>query len=136
MAAENFERGSRRSNNNDGNNVAKELLMDQRFQHRTIVSFLALIGILTNAELASNSGLEVVVEGAKEISERIMKVIYDTKVDVIRILFNSEPIEESETVNPGFILDYDKDGNVVGMEILHASKRIEDPRSIEYTIAG
>ncbi len=110
--------------------------MDQRFQHRTIVRLLALIGILTNAESASNSGLEVVVEGAKEISERIMKVIYDTQVDVIRILFDSEPIEESETVNPGVILDYDKHGNVVGMEMLNASKRIKDPRSIEYTIAG
>ena len=65
-----------------------------------------------------------------------MKVTYDTEVDVLSILFNNEPIEESEPVSPSVILDYDKDGNVVGMEILHASKRIEDPRSIEYTIAG
>jgi len=34
------------------------------------------------------------------------------------------------------ILDYDKDGNIVGMEILDASKRIENPHSVEYTVAG
>ena len=65
-----------------------------------------------------------------------MKVTYDPEVDVVRIVFNNETIEESETIKPGVILDYDKDGNVVGMEMLYASKQIEDPRSMEYTIAG
>jgi uncharacterized protein YuzE len=65
-----------------------------------------------------------------------MKVTYDPEVDVLRILFNNEPIEESDIIRPGVVLDYDKDGNVVGMEMLYASKRIEDPRSMEYTIAG
>jgi uncharacterized protein YuzE len=65
-----------------------------------------------------------------------MKVTYDPEVDVLRILFNSEPIEESDTIKPGVIFDYDKDGNVVGMEILNASKRMENPRSVEYAIAS
>jgi uncharacterized protein YuzE len=30
------------------------------------------------------------------------------------------------------ILDYDKDGNVVGMEILDASKRVENPGAVEF----
>jgi len=34
------------------------------------------------------------------------------------------------------ILDYDKDGNIVGLEILDASKRVENPRSLEYAIAS
>jgi uncharacterized protein YuzE len=33
-------------------------------------------------------------------------------------------------------LDYDKDGNVAGIEILNASKRVENPRSVEYAVAG
>lgn len=64
-----------------------------------------------------------------------MKVTYDPEVDVVRILFNSTPIEESDEEKPGVILDYDKDGNVVGMEILDASKRMENPRAVEYAVS-
>lgn len=65
-----------------------------------------------------------------------MKVTYDPEVDVVRILFNSTPIEESDETKPGVVLDYDKEGNVVGMEILNASKRMENPRLVEYAIAS
>ena len=46
-----------------------------------------------------------------------MKVVYDPEVDVLRILFSSAPIEESDEDKPGVILDYDVGGNIVGMEI-------------------
>ena len=65
-----------------------------------------------------------------------MKVTYDPEVDVVRILFNSSPIEESDETKPGVVLDYDKDGNVVGMEILNASRRMENPRLVEYAISS
>lgn len=65
-----------------------------------------------------------------------MKIIYDPEVDVLRILFSNTPIEESDEDKPGVILDYDKEGNIVGLEILDASKRMENPRSIEYAVAG
>jgi YD repeat-containing protein len=65
-----------------------------------------------------------------------MKVTYDPQVDVVRIIFSGQPIEESDEDKPGLILDYDKDGNVVGIEILDASKRMENPRSLEYAVAG
>jgi uncharacterized protein YuzE len=65
-----------------------------------------------------------------------MKVTYDPEVDVLRILFSSASIEESDEDKPGVIIDYDKNGNVVGMEILDASKRIENPRSVEYAVAS
>ncbi len=65
-----------------------------------------------------------------------MKVIYDPEVDVLRILFSSASIEESDEDKPGIIIDYDKDGNIVGMEILDASKRVENPRSVEYAVAS
>jgi uncharacterized protein YuzE len=63
-----------------------------------------------------------------------MKVTYDPEVDVLRILFSSAPIEESDEDKPGVILDYDKDGNVVGLEVLNASQRIENPRAVEYAV--
>jgi len=65
-----------------------------------------------------------------------MKVTYDPEVDVLRIRFSSSPIEESDEEKPGVILDYDKDGNVVGLEILDASKRMENPRSVEYAVTS
>ena len=63
-----------------------------------------------------------------------MKVTYDPEVEVLRILLSDAPIEESDQDKPGVILDYDKDGNVVGLEILEASKRITNPRSVEYAV--
>jgi uncharacterized protein YuzE len=65
-----------------------------------------------------------------------MKVTYDAEVDVIRILFSDAPIEESDEEKPGVILDYDADGNVIGLEILDASRRVTNPRSLEYAVTG
>ncbi|HEX7469232.1 MAG TPA: DUF2283 domain-containing protein [Verrucomicrobiae bacterium] len=63
-----------------------------------------------------------------------MKVTYDSEVDVLHVLFSNAPIEESDEDKPGVILDYDKDGNVVGVEILDAQKRLgarENVRGVE-----
>lgn len=65
-----------------------------------------------------------------------MKVVYDAEVDVLRILFSDAAIEESDEEKPGTILDYDQAGNIVGLEILDASKRIANPRSIEHMVVG
>ena len=65
-----------------------------------------------------------------------MKILYDPEVDVLRIVFNDLPVEESDEEKPGLILDYDKNGNIVGMEVLDASKRIANPRALEYAVAG
>ena len=65
-----------------------------------------------------------------------MKVYYDPEVDVLRILFSNQAIEESDEDKPGVIIDYDKSGNIVGLEVLEASKNMENPRSVEYAVAG
>lgn len=64
-----------------------------------------------------------------------MKVTYDQEVDVLTIQLSRAPVEESDEDKPGVILDYDKDGNIVGIEILNASKRMENPRALEYAVA-
>jgi uncharacterized protein YuzE len=64
-----------------------------------------------------------------------MKIIYDPTVDVLRILFQDVPIAESDEDESGIIFDFDRDGNVVGLEILDASHRIDNPQSLNYTIA-
>lgn len=63
-----------------------------------------------------------------------MKITYDPEVDVLRIIFSNVPIEESDEEKPGVIFDYDGYGNIVGLEILDASKRMDNPRSVEYSI--
>ncbi len=63
-----------------------------------------------------------------------MKVIYDPAEDVLSILFSTAPIAETSEGKPGVILDYDQEGNLVGLEIMEASMRIENPRSLEYAI--
>jgi uncharacterized protein YuzE len=65
-----------------------------------------------------------------------VRVTYDPEVDVLRIVLSNSPIEESDEDKPGVILDYDKEGNIVGLEILDASKRVSNPRSVEYAVAG
>jgi uncharacterized protein YuzE len=64
-----------------------------------------------------------------------MKVTYDPEVDVLRILFRDVPVEESDSEKPGVILDYDKDGNIVGLEILNASQRVDRPQALEHAVA-
>jgi uncharacterized protein YuzE len=59
-----------------------------------------------------------------------MKISYDPEVDVLSVLLNTNPIEESDEERPGLILDYDSDGNVVGIEVLNASTRVDNP--LEY----
>jgi uncharacterized protein YuzE len=63
-----------------------------------------------------------------------MKVMYDPEVDVLSILLSDAPVEESDEDKPGLILDYDRHGNVVSLEILDASKRMGNPMSVEYAV--
>ena len=63
-----------------------------------------------------------------------MKVTYDTETDTLRIILSEVAIDESDEDKPGVILDYDAGGNVVGMEILDASKRMEIPDSVEFAV--
>lgn len=65
-----------------------------------------------------------------------MKVTYDPEVDVLRILFSDATIEESDEEKPGLVLDYDRNGNIVGLEILDASERVGSPRSLEFAVTG
>jgi len=65
-----------------------------------------------------------------------MKVTYDPEVDVLRIVFRDVAIEESDEDKPGVILDYDKEGNIVGLEVLNASQRVENPRGVDYAVTS
>lgn len=54
-----------------------------------------------------------------------MKAYYDPEADVLAIKWGEAKYAESNEVAPGVILDYDRDGNVIGIEVLDASKQIK-----------
>ncbi|HEY0555253.1 MAG TPA: DUF2283 domain-containing protein [Thermoanaerobaculia bacterium] len=49
----------------------------------------------------------------------------DRKNDALHFRLDESKIVESEEVEPGVVLDFDKDGRVVGMEMLGLSTRTE-----------
>ena len=65
-----------------------------------------------------------------------MKVNYDAGVDVLRILLSDKTVFESDEEKPGIILDYDEVGNLVGIEILDASSRTDNPRAVELAVSA
>lgn len=56
-----------------------------------------------------------------------MKIDYDPATDALYVRLSEHPIIESEQVKPGIVLDYDESGNVVGIEVLSASKNDNAP---------
>jgi len=64
-----------------------------------------------------------------------MKVKYDKETDILYIKLSDESIEESDEDKKGIILDYSKSGNLVGIEILNASKSSLNPSKVEYEVA-
>ena len=52
-----------------------------------------------------------------------MKLHVDKKADALYLRLDESPIVESEEVSPGVVLDYNDSDEVVGVEMLHLSKR-------------
>jgi len=63
-----------------------------------------------------------------------MRVIYDVGTDTLSIILSDLPIVESDEAKPGIILDYGASGNVVSLEILDASKRVDQPTQMLYEL--
>ena len=64
-----------------------------------------------------------------------MKVIYDQVADTLTIIFSESPVAESDEDKSGVILDYDDKGNLVSLEIMDASRRVNVPSKIEYQVS-
>jgi uncharacterized protein YuzE len=60
-----------------------------------------------------------------------MRVRIDQGADAVYLNLTDRPIEGSEEVADGIIVDYDAQGRIVGVEILHASKRTDDPDALK-----
>jgi uncharacterized protein YuzE len=53
-----------------------------------------------------------------------MKLKVDEKNDVLYLRLDESKIVESEEVQPGVILDFDANNNVIGIELLGVSGRV------------
>jgi uncharacterized protein YuzE len=53
-----------------------------------------------------------------------MKIAYYPDTDSMYIDLNEKPSSESREVSPGVVLDYDAEGNIVGIDIDNASTKL------------
>jgi uncharacterized protein YuzE len=64
-----------------------------------------------------------------------MKVIYDQQTDTLSIILRQGKIAESDEVKQGLILDYDKAGQLLSIELLDASEQVNRPHAVEFALA-
>jgi uncharacterized protein YuzE len=65
-----------------------------------------------------------------------MKIIYDKETDTLSIILCEGKVVESDEVREGLIFDYDKHGRVLSLELLDASEQVNEPRAVEFALAG
>ncbi len=65
-----------------------------------------------------------------------MKVLYDPEHDLLQITLSDTTVEETAQIAPGLVLDYDVDGNVLGLELRKASTKMNNPYAISYVIGA
>jgi uncharacterized protein YuzE len=53
-----------------------------------------------------------------------MKIAYYPDTDSMYIDLSEKPSAESREVSPGVVLDYDMDGNIAGIDIDNASRKL------------
>jgi uncharacterized protein YuzE len=64
-----------------------------------------------------------------------MKLKYDKETDILYIRLSDVAIDESDEDKDGIILDYSANGQLVGIEVLNASKTAIEPSKVEYEYA-
>ena len=64
-----------------------------------------------------------------------MNVTHDRETDILTVIFTETPVAESDEDKSNVILDYDEKGNLVSLEILDASQRVNVPSKIEYQVS-
>lgn len=59
-----------------------------------------------------------------------MKIRYDRETDTLTIILRDAPVADSDQGQRGVIVDYDAQGEVVAIEVVDASRLLEDPASL------
>ena len=61
-----------------------------------------------------------------------MKLHVDKEADALYLRLDDSKIIDSEEIAPGVIVDYDRNNSVVGVEVLHVSRRGPKSKSRKY----
>ena len=66
-----------------------------------------------------------------------MDIRYDQESDALYVRFKQNKYSESDEINNNIILDFDKDRNVIGIEILGASRYldIDELSSVKFEVS-
>lgn len=52
-----------------------------------------------------------------------MKIEYSKEADAVYVYFKEEYVDRSKEVEDGVVLDFDKNGHLIGIEVLDVSRR-------------
>jgi len=52
-----------------------------------------------------------------------MRLRVDQEADALYLVVDDSPVSESEEVSPGIVVDFNDKNEIVGVEILHLSRR-------------
>jgi len=54
----------------------------------------------------------------------------------LSIILRSGRVAESDEPRPGLVLDYDKSGQLISIELLDASEQVNGPQTVEFALAA
>lgn len=78
--------------------------------------------VLTGVEISNFVKFAAAV---KHLPQQDLYLSYDAEADVVYINFHNPalPAYDSELTNEDVLIRYDEEGNLIGLTVLHASKR-------------
>jgi len=63
-----------------------------------------------------------------------MQVEYDPQADAIYISFQKKKVHKSKEVSPGIVLDLDRRGKAIGLEVLDASRHFVHNQLVNFSV--
>lgn len=64
-----------------------------------------------------------------------MRVEYDPQADAMYIRLRQGEVADSDEIRDGVVVDYDASGEVLGIELLSASRRTDNPAELVVTLS-
>ena len=63
------------------------------------------------------------------------RMTYDSKKDALRLQLSNASVARTVKAAPGVVLEYDGPGNLTGIQVQKASRRVANPRILEFAVA-